>query len=151
MSFGTSQMLVDDVERGDIKNRKKVVLPTTGALLTAEYLWNDTWGSLLAFNLPLDTQKFLVDNVLVQETAASTLLLGQRYTPVQWHISDSAIVSPQLGVLLSTMFGSSTQVSPSIATRIHITDEGGFSMYLGATATYGIKGYVLFYGIGHQY
>lgn len=144
-------MLVDDVERMDIKSRKKVVLPTTGALLTAEYLWNDTWGSLVAFNLPLDTQKFLVDNVLVQETAASTFLVGQRYTPVQWRVTDLAIISPQLGFLLSTMFGSSIQVSPSIAGRLHISDESGFSMYLGATATYGIKGYVLFYGIGHQY
>lgn len=151
LSFGTSQMLVDDVERADIKDRHKVVLPTTGAVLIAEYLWNEKWGSLCAFNMPLETQKFMVNNVLVQETAAKSILLGQRYTPIQWHVTDATTISPQVSVLLSTMFGTSTQVSPSLAGRLHITDESGFTMYAGAITTYGIKGYVLFYGIGHQF
>ncbi|MDH5256544.1 MAG: hypothetical protein OEX07_01005 [Gammaproteobacteria bacterium] len=151
LSFGTSQMLVDDVDRADIKDRKKVILPTTGALLIAEYLWNDRWGTIFAFNLPLVTQKFVVNNELIEETAAKTYLLGQRFSPFTWHLTKTASLSPQISALLSAMVGSSTQFSPSLAGRIHITDQGGFSMYLGSTVTYGIKGYVLFYGIGHQF
>ena len=131
ISFGTSQMLVDEVERAELKNTKKVVLPTTGAVFIAEYLWSEKWGSLFVFNLPLVTQKFIVDGNLIEEAAAETFMLGQRYTPMRWRVTKTAVLSPQVSVLVSTIMGNNIQVSPSFAGRMHITDESGFSMYLG--------------------
>lgn len=151
LSIGTSQMLVDEVNRADIKDNKKVILPTTGALLIVEYLWSDRWGSLFAFNLPLVTQKFIVNNELIEESAAKTYMLGQRYTPFQWEVTKTAIVSPQVSLLASAIMGDKIQISPTLAGRLHIRDDSGFSMYAGSSATYGIKGYVLFYGIGHRF
>ena len=151
VSFGTSQMLVDEVDRLDIKDQSKVILPTTSALFIAEYLWNAQWGSLMAFNLPLNHQKFLVNDELIEETASNTYLFGQRYTPTEWSLKKTAILSPQFSVLLSGMSGDTLQWSPSVAARLHVRDDSGFSMYLGAIVTYSIKGYVLFYGIGHQF
>lgn len=151
ISFGTSQLLVDDVDRADLKDRKKVVLPTTGALFIAEYFWNDSWGSLFAFNMPLVTQKFIVNNELIEETASESYLIGQRYTPIRWHVTKTAIISPQFGAFFSVILGGNPQVSPSLGGRLNITDDAGFDMYLGSVVTYGIKGYVLFYGIGHQF
>lgn len=151
LSFGTSQMLVDEVNRADIKKATKVILPTTGALLIAEYLWSDKWGSLLAFNLPLVTQKFIVNGELIEESAAKTFMLGQRYTPIDWHVTKTAILSPQISLLVSAIAGDTIQMSPTLAGRSHVRDQSGFSMYAGTTLTYAIKGYVLFYGIGHQF
>lgn len=151
LSFGTSQMLVDEVDRAELKDRKKIILPTTGALLIAEYLWNDDWGTLLSVNIPLVTQKFIVNNELIEESAAKTILIGQRYTPIHWKLSKNATLSPQVSMLISTILGSNPQISPTAAARLHIAEKRGFSMYLGSSATYGIKGYVLFYGIGHRF
>ncbi|MDH5301903.1 MAG: hypothetical protein OEW58_11130 [Gammaproteobacteria bacterium] len=151
LSFGTSQMLVDEVDRVDVKNSKKIILPTTGALLISEYLWSERWGTMLAANLPLETQKFLVNNELVEESASATCLLGQRYTPFNWQITEKASMSPQIGVFVAAMVGEKLELSPTVAGRIHINDDSGFTMYVGSSASYGIKGYVLFYGIGHRF
>jgi len=151
VSFGTSQMLVDEIDRRDLKNKSKVVLPTTGALFIAEYLWSESWGSLFVLNLPLVTQKFVVNGELIEEAAATTYMIGQRYSPYQWNITNTAVLAPQIALLISAIQGDKWQISPSVAGRLHVYKETGFSMYLGSTVTYGIKGYVLFYGIGQKF
>ena len=150
-SFGTSQMLVDDIQRSELKSQHKIVLPTTSALMLGEYVWNKRWGTLVAFNMPLVTQKFIVNGELVEETASNSLVLAQRYSLFRFAINKTSELSFQTALAASTIFADEITLTPTLAMRLHVSEQTGFSMYLGGLASYGIKGYVLFYGVGHRF
>lgn len=150
-SFGTSQMFIDDIERQDLKDEKKVILPTTSALFIGERYWGRHWSSIVSFNLPLVTQKFIVAGELVEEVSASTLSMGQGYRFNPINISNDAFLTLQLGALVSVIKSKTTKVAPSFASRVVVSTHDGFAMYLGSLFTIGLNGYVLFYGVGHSF
>lgn len=155
-SFGTSQLFVDDVKRKEYQDKDKIVFPTTSALFIGEYFINKKWGLISAFNLPLVTQKFLIkDSIngdkLIEEVASSSLILGSWYAVADFALNVNSLVQVEPGILLSTIFDSEIIYTPSVSTRLKLITEDGFSMYVGALASYGLKGYVVFYGVGHQF
>jgi hypothetical protein len=155
-SFGTAQLFVDDLKRKEYQDKDKIVLPTTSALFIGEYFINKKWGLISAFNLPLATQKFLIkDSVngdeLIEEVASSSLILGSWYSIADFALNVNSLVQVEPGILLSTIFDSEIIYTPSATTRLKLVTQNGFSMYIGALASYGLKGYVLFYGVGHQF
>lgn len=150
-SFGTSQMFIDQLDRAELKGQSKVVLPTTSALFLGERLWSPRWSTIAAFNLPLVTQKFLVGGELVEEVAAKTFAVGQAWRPVSIAVGDRSVFTLQLAALASALFSSDIYITPSIGTRLHLVSDTGFTMYFGGLASYGLRGGVLLYGVGHRF
>lgn len=155
-SFGTAQLFVDDVKRKEYQDKDKIILPTTSALFIGEYLMNQDWGFISAFNLPLATQKFLIkDSIsgdhLIEEVASSSLILGSWYSIFDFTLHKTSQVQVEPGLLLSTIFDDEVLFTPSATTRLKLITQAGFTMYVGALTSYGLKGYVLFYGVGHRF
>jgi len=151
ITFGTSQMYVEDLYRQDLITQKDIILPTTSAVAIAEYLWNDRWGTMAAVNLPLSTKTSFENGQLVEKSIAESYLFGQRYSPFLIPVSEQSMLSTQVALGLTILRGDNPQITPSLSGRLHIVNKNGFSMYLGNTVTYGIKGNVLYYGVGNRF
>lgn len=150
-SFGTSQMFIDEVSRQELRGQNRVVMPTTSALFVGERFWGKRWSTIVGYNLPLETQKFLVNGELVEEIAAKTLSIGQAYRLFIVPINNDAVLSLQVAPMMSFLFSQELAITPSLGSRIHLASQSGFAMYLGGIASYGLKGAVLLYGVGHRF
>lgn len=150
-SFGTSQMFINELDRRDVRGESQVVLPTTSALFIGERIWGPRWSTIIGYNLPLETQKFIVDGLLVEEVAATVLSVGQAYRVLSFRITQNSILSFQIGALASFLFGEAVEITPTAGLRMHLVTDTGFAMYFGGLASYGLKGGVLMYGIGHRF
>ncbi|MDH4274474.1 MAG: hypothetical protein OEW08_05510 [Gammaproteobacteria bacterium] len=150
-SFSTSQMFIAETDRQDLKDARKVVLPTTSAVFLGEYAWNDKTSSIVSFNLPLVTKRYVVNGALVEEAASNTLSFGQGVKLWGTPFGESSRLSLQFAGMISVIDGYPLQASPSIALRAHLASSDNFTMFIGGLGTYGIKGYVIFYGVGHRF
>lgn len=151
LSFGSSQMFISTTVHQELLNEEKVVLPTSSALFLGEWLAAERWSLMGAYNLPLVSQRFLVNNMLVEENANPTLLLGPRYSPMRFWIKNKIRLEPQLGVLLCAVLADDLHWTGSTAGRFHLATRDGFTMYAGGVYTLGIQGWTLFYGAGHRF
>jgi hypothetical protein len=152
-SFGTSQMYIKDTERQELSNKEKITLPTNSALLIGEYIFFKRLGGTLIFNLPLSSQKFIVDNRIEEERASPYLGLGPRWSPLHINIFDRAFFEPQLAAFMGTLFLEDWKLKavPVLAGRLHLSTKDGFTMYLGSFYIVGIEAMTVFYGVGHRF
>jgi hypothetical protein len=152
-SFGTSQMYIKDSDRLELANKEKITLPTNSALLIGEYIIFKRLGGTLIFNLPLSSQKFIVDNRIEEERASPYLGLGPRWSLLRLNIFDRAFFEPQLAAFMGTLFLEDWKLEgvPVLAGRAHLSTKDGFTMYLGSFYIVGIESMTVFYGVGHRF
>lgn len=144
-------MLIDELDRQDMRGSNHLVLPTTSALFIGERLWGERWSTIVGFNLPLETQEFIVDGQLVEEVAAKVMSVGQAVRFFSFAFTERSTLSIQFSVLASVIFGEPVEVTPTTGMRVHLATDQGFSMYIGGLASYGLKGSVLLYGVSQRF
>ncbi|MFT3921264.1 MAG: hypothetical protein QM778_01890 [Myxococcales bacterium] len=105
------------------------------------------------FNLPLTTQKTVVDGALREEYVAPSVALGVRATALSIEVFEASHLELQFAALGGITIGSRSGdlVFPLAATRIHFSNPGGFALYLGTAFAFRKDTVALLYGIGHRF
>jgi len=153
VSFGHSIMFVDESDRNDIKDKNKVVLPTSSSLMIIDLIYNNKFSFPLFYNLPLTSQKFIVDDIETIEKASPVFGGGMNYTFYWWDIKDNLAanfsVASLLGIAVDEL--DSYKFFPMIAIEASLLKTDGFMMYLGVERTVGMDVTALFYGVGQRF
>lgn len=153
VTFGASQLF----NRQSIITKNGVVeeqvIPVSAALLMVEWLFHLRLSLLGLFNLPLDTQKVVIDGEAREEFVAPSLGLGVRGSALSVEVFAASRLELQLAALAGVTIGSSSGdvIFPLAAGRLHFHNQSGFALYLGGAYAFRRDTVALLYGIGHRF
>jgi hypothetical protein len=152
-SFGSSQLFIGFSDYEDLNKKEKEIIPTHAALLLGEFFIWKKWRLLTFTNLPLSTQKFVVDGVIYEEKAAPVAGMGPVWAPWQLKTVHGVLFEPQISLLLGAAIKRDFDLVPAplSAARLHLSTPDGFTMYLGGSAVLGVHSLSLIYGVGHRF
>lgn len=153
VSFGQSMMFMNDTDRQDILDREKVAIPTSSALLLVDFIYDYKFSFPFFLNLPLTSQKFLVDGKETVEKASTVFGVGVNYSLLQIDLKDNltAIFSSAVLAGITINQNKSYKILPMLALELSLLKQDGFLMYLGAERTIGLDVIALFYGVGQRF
>jgi len=153
VSFGQSMMFMNDTDRQDILDREKVAIPTSSALLLVDFIYSYKFSFPIFFNLPLTSQKFIVDGEETVESASPVFGFGLNYSLLQIDLKTNltAILSSAILAGMAINKNKSYKVFPMIALELSLLKQDGFLMYLGVERTIGLDVIALFYGVGQRF
>jgi hypothetical protein len=152
VTFGSAQLFnhQSTLTAGRIEEQ---IVPVTSALFMIEWLLHDRLSVLTLFNLPLTTQKTVVDGMIQEEFVAPSVALGLRVSALRFDVFAGSRLELQLAALGGVTVGSSSgdQVFPLAAGRLHFASSGGFALYLGGAFAFQRDTVAILYGIGHRF
>jgi len=152
VTFGSAQLFNHQsvLTAGRIEEQ---IVPVTSALFMIEWLVHDRLSVLSLFNLPLTTQKTVVDGMIQEEFVAPSVALGLRVSALRFDVFAGSTLELQLAALGGVTVGSSSgdQVFPLAAGRFHFASSGGFALYLGGAFAFQRDTVAILYGIGHRF
>lgn len=153
VTFGSAQLFNHQsvvTKNGHVEQQ---VVPVTSALLMLEWLFHDRASVITVFNLPLTTQKTVVDGQVREEFVAPSLSLGARVSALRFDVFAASRLELQLAALAGVTIGSSAgdAVFPLMAGRLHFENRAGFALYLGGAFAFRRDTVAILYGIGHRF
>lgn len=152
VTFGSAQLFNHQsiLTAGRIEEQ---IVPVTSALFMVEWLLHDRLSVLTLFNLPLSTQKTVVDGMIQEEFVAPSVALGLRVSALRFDVFAGSRLEVQLAALGGVTVGSSSgdQVFPLAAGRLHFASSAGFALYLGGAFAFQRDTVAILYGIGHRF
>lgn len=148
ITFGDSFIFSRDTEEGEGS-----VQPFASKLFLFEYRITPRWHSVLLFNLPTQPLKtLLADGTSIEEPAGAALAIGLGGALVGWDFSDTARVEIQAALVAGVAFREERWVPfPLGSVRLHILQDEGFGLYLGAGMAPKIETLQLIYGMGYRF
>jgi hypothetical protein len=155
VTFGSAQLFEDQAFTSAGGLVQEQVIPVTSALLMVEWLLRERLSVLSLFNLPLTTQKKLVDGQVQEEFVAPSIALGARFSALRLQVFAASHLELQLAALAGITIGSTSAsgdtVFPLAAGRIHFSNQNGFALYLGTAFAFRKDTLAVLYGIGHRF
>ena len=153
VTFGSSQLFNHQSILAKSGRVESEIIPVTSALLMLEYLAHPRISVIQLFNLPLTTQKTVVDGQLREEFVAPSVALGARVTALSFEVFAESHLELQFAALGGFTLGSRSGdvVFPLAASRIHFSNGSGFALYLGTAFAFRKDTVALLYGIGHRF
>jgi hypothetical protein len=153
VTFGAAQLFNRQSIVEENGRLEEQVIPVSSALLMFEWLFHARFSALALFNLPLDTQKTVVDGESRDEFVAPSLSLGVRASALSIEVFAASRLELQLAALAGVSIGSSSGdvVFPLAAGRLHFANQAGFALYLGGAFAFRRDTVALLYGIGHRF
>lgn len=150
LSFGQSVFFISQSQQFDIVSKEGIVVPTNAILFFGELKPKKKLSIPLFFNLATETKQFVIDSVVYNEKASPTFGFGLTYKPFHFNIGPETRVDFEIGPLASFIFDriNAIRVAPVLAARFRILRGKYFSMYLGASYSFGIGAFGLLYGTG---
>lgn len=152
VTFGSAQLFNHQsvLSAGRIEEQ---IVPVTSALFMVEWLLHDRLSLLTLFNLPLTTQKTVVDGMIQEEFVAPSVALGLRVSALRFDVFAGSRLEVQLAALGGVTVGSTSgdQIFPLAAGRFHFASSGGFALYLGGAFAFQRDTVAILYGIGHRF
>ena len=152
-SFGQSLMFISDSDRAEVLENNNLVIPTSSALLLAEMFLTENWNAFLVMNLPLASQKFIIDGQETHEKANPSFLIGPSWTAYRTSLAERAGVEYQLGALLGASLAENKETTPLavLAARVNLISKQNSTLYIGYSKTFGVNAATILYGVGHRY
>jgi hypothetical protein len=153
VTFGSAQLFNRQSVVTKSGRVEEQVIPVSSALLMVEWLFHRRLSLLSLFNLPLDTQKTVIDDQVREEFVAPSLSLGVRVSALSVEVFAASRLELQLAALAGVTIGSSSgdAVFPLAATRLHFANQQGFALYIGGAFAFRRDTVALLYGIGHRF
>ena len=153
VTFGSAQLFNHQSILAEDGRVREQIIPVTSALFMLEWLLHDRVSVLTMFNLPLTTQKTVVDGQAREEFAAPSIALGFRFSALRFDMFAASKLEVQLAALGGLTVGSTTgdQVFPLAAGRLHFSSNAGFALYLGGAFAFQRDTVAILYGIGHRF
>ena len=107
----------------------------------------------LFFNLPTESQKFVVDGNLEAEQASPGLGGGVLYNILNTPLNNNSIIKLDFTFSPLVMGDSWKNLAASAVygLRFYIGKSDGFFMYTGLSRTLGVNGNMLWYGVGQSF
>jgi len=149
-SFGQSLLFIPDDKAAQILQSEAIVVPTSAILLFAEFRPLKKLRLPIYANLPTESKQFLVDSVLVNEKANTTVGFGIQYECFRVNISSKSRAEIEAGILSNMLVSrrNKFRLVPLIDARLRLVKEDNFVMYLGTSYSFGVNSWGLFYGTG---
>lgn len=153
ITFGSSQLFAHQSITARSGAVKEYVIPVTSALLMVERLLRPWLSVLSMFNLPLVTQKIIVNGEIREDYVAPSLALGARVSPLRIDIFRATRLELQVAALAAVSMGSpdGDKIFPLVAGRLHMANRDGFALYFGAAYAFKVDTIAVLYGIGHRF
>jgi len=153
VTFGSAQLFNHQSILAKSGHVEREIIPVSSALLMFEWLFHDRFSMLSLFNLPLTTQKTVVDGQVREEFVAPSLALGARVAALRLEVFAQSRLELQLAALCGLTLGSRSGdlVFPLAAGRIHFSNQRGFALYVGTAFALRKDTVALLYGIGHRF
>lgn len=150
ISFGQSLLFISQKKIIKILDNSAVVIPTSAILFFVEFRPQKKIKIPVFFNLPTESQQFLVNGQLVNERAAPTYGAGLEFKIFQIKISSESKLDFELGPLASFIMDKkeSIRIVPIIAGRTRVMRGENFVMYIGGSYSFGINTFGILYGTG---
>ncbi len=152
-SFGSAQKFFDQsvYDPGGIVRSRTI--PVTTVSVLGEWLFHPRFSIAALFDLPLEPRSTLVEGQLTQTYVPPSISGGVRASAVSFDILEESHLDWQFFVLLgSTLAGiSGDTVFPTVASRFHLRDDEGFTLYAGASFEFRLARAALVYGVGHRF
>jgi hypothetical protein len=153
ITFGSSQLFNHQSIVTKSGRVKEEIIPVTSALIMLEWLFHDRFSLASFFNLPLVTQKTVVDGEIREEFVAPSIALGARASALRLDVFAKSRLDLQIAALAGVTLGSSggDTFFPLVAGRMHFSNQAGFTLYLGTAFAFRKDTVALLYGIGHRF
>jgi hypothetical protein len=153
ITFGSSQLFAHQSILGKGGEVKEHVIPVTSALMMAEWLMHPRLSLLSIFNLPLVTQKIIVDGAISEQYVAPSVAAGLRFSVLRMDIFRASQLDLQVAGLGGITIGSQNGdvLFPLVAGRIHLSNRDGFALYFGSAYAFQKDTVAVLYGIGYRF
>lgn len=154
VSFGSSLLYLEQpLLTKPLSPFTNKVVPLRSVLMLGEWLAMETVSVLMLVSIPIDANKTVQDDVVVEEFLGGTLALGGTWTPAIWRPWRRAAVKTQFGALLARRFASTAgdNFYPLAIIRVHVASPRGLSMYVGITFDVIANDLALLYGLGQRF
>jgi hypothetical protein len=152
-SFGSAQKFFDQTvydPGGIIRNR---TIPVTTVAVLGEWLFHPRVSVAALFDLPLEPRTTLIDGEMTQTYVPPSISGGARASALSIDMLEETRLEWQFFLLVgSTLAGvSGDTVFPTLASRFHLRDDEGFTLYVGASFEFRLDRAALVYGVGHRF
>jgi hypothetical protein len=153
VTFGSSQLFIHQSILNKSGNVAREIIPVTSALIMIEWLFLRRFSLLSLFNLPLVTEKTVVDGQAREKFVAPSLATGLRFSAIRLDVFAHSKLEFQVAALVGFTLGGTdaAPVFPMAAGRIHFSNQAGFALYLGTAFAFQKDTVGVFYGIGHRF
>ncbi|MES1204571.1 MAG: hypothetical protein ABUS79_01415 [Pseudomonadota bacterium] len=153
VTFGSAQLFSEQGILTTGGQTTERVIPVSSALMMIEWLFRERLSVLSFFNLPLGTQKTVVNGQAVEEFVAPSVPLGLRASLIRLEVFAASRLEFQVAAMGGVTIGSTSGdvLFPMIASRIHFASQNGFALYLGTAFAFQKDTLALLYGIGHRF
>jgi hypothetical protein len=153
VTFGSSQLFIHQSILNKSGNVAREIIPVTSALIMLEWLFWRRFSLLSLFNLPLVTEKTVVDGQTREKFVAPSLATGLRFSAIRLDVFAHSKLEFQVAAMVGFTLGGTdaAPVFPMAAGRIHFSNQAGFALYLGTAFAFQKDTVGVFYGIGHRF
>ena len=150
ISFGQTLLFISNSKAINIKNEAAIVLPTSSVLLFAELRTLKKIRIPVFFNYPLGTKQFLVNGVLINEQANPTAGLGIATGLGKIKTNDNSYLEFEAGLVASMTVNLNQKfvAAPVAVARVRMIRKSSYTMYLGASYSFGLNTLGMLYGSG---